>query len=295
MTRLDGTTQDTAALVEAYAACEATLREGSSVDRDAWLASLFIPAAARKHVQALYAFAREIARVPVIVSDPTLGEIRLQWWREALEGPRMGEAASHPVAAALFDTMQRFNLPVHALIALVEARRFDLYADPMPSLNDLEGYCGETQGSLMRLASIVIAEGRDPGGGDAAGHAGVALGIARILAELPGHAARTQCFIPRDVLARHGALPEASAAGLMSPALEAALGEMRQIARAHVRAAWAGVAAMERDARVALLQTALVEPLLRRMEARGFDPFRHRAEPPQWRRQWALWRAARKL
>ena len=165
----------------------------------------------------------------------------------------------------------------------------------MPSLNDLEGYCGETQASLMRLASIVVAGGRDPGGADAAGHAGAALGIARILADLPVHAARGQCFIPADVLARHGALPQAVAAGLTSPALAAALAEMRGVARRHARAARAAAAQMEQGARAAILPVALVEPLLRTIEKRGFDPFRDRASPPQWRRQWALWRAARTL
>jgi phytoene synthase len=245
------------------------LREGTGADRDAWLASLFAPAASRRHVQALYAFAREIARVPDIVSQPTLGEIRLQWWIEALEGARAGEAASHPVASAVLDTIRAFQLPSQALVALVEARRFDLYADPMPSLNDLEGYCGETHGALMRLASMVIA-GRDPQGAAAAGHAGVALGIVRILGRLPAQAARSQCFLPRDLLSRHGALPEAVAAGVTADA-------------------------MDREARVALLPVAVVEPILRRMEARGFDPFRDNAEPPQWRRQWALWWAARRL
>lgn len=280
-------------LRDAYAACEASLRGGTDADRDAWLASLFVPAAARPHVQALHAFSREIVRVPEIVSQPALGEIRLQWWTEALEGSRAAEAASHPVAAALFDTIARFSLPSAALVALIEARRFDLYADPMPTLNDLEGWCGETHSSLIRLSSIILAGGQDPGGADAAGHAGVALGLARILADLPVHAARGQCFIPRDVLARHGALPEAVAAGVMSPALAAALADLREAARAHAREADAAMKAMAPGARVALLPLALVEQLLRRMEARGFDPFRDSASPPQWRRQWALWRRAR--
>jgi len=65
-------------LAAAYAHCEAALRASDHyADRDAWLASLFLPAQARGHVQALYAFEREIARVPDIVSQPTLGEIRL--------------------------------------------------------------------------------------------------------------------------------------------------------------------------------------------------------------------------
>lgn len=279
----------------AYAACEEALRDGAPADRDAWLASLFIPVAARPHVQALYAFSLEIARVPDIVSQPTLGEIRLQWWIEAVEGARETEAAAHPVCAALLDTARRFNLPRAALAALVEARRFDLYADPLPSVTDLEGYCGETRGSLIRLASIVLAGGRDPGGAEAAGHAGVAIGIARILANLPLQVARSQCFIPSDLLARHGALPEAVVAGHMSPSLEAALAEMRDLARRHLASALRAAADMEPAARAALLPIALVEPILRGMERRGFNPFRDNAEPAQWRRQWALWRASKKL
>ncbi|MDP2357481.1 MAG: phytoene/squalene synthase family protein [Beijerinckiaceae bacterium] len=290
MSRADGDT-----LAAAYALCETSLREGTAADRDAWLASLFIAPDKRPHVQALYAFSREIARVPSIVSQPTLGEIRLQWWVEALEGLRKAEAEPNPLAAALFDTITRFNLPTAALVALIEARHFDLYADPMPTLNDLEGYCGEAYGGLMRLASIVVADGRDPGGGEAVGHASVAIGVARILAGLPLQAARGQCFIPLDVLARHGALPEAVAAGLSSPALEAVLSEMRSVAHRHAQAALGAAPLIAPQARVVLLPLAVVGPMLARMERRGFDPFRDVAEPPQWRRQWALWRAARKL
>ena len=283
------------ALAAAYASCETSLREGSAADRDAWLASLFIAPDKRPHVQALYAFSREIARVPSIVSQPTLGEIRLQWWVEALEGLRKAEAEPNPLAGALFDTVTRFNLPKEALIALVEARRFDLYADPVPTLNDLEGYCGEACGGVMRLASIVVAGGRDPGGGEAVGHASVAIGVTRILASLPSQTARGQCFIPSDVLARHGALPEAFAAGVSSPALDGALAEMRKVARSHAQAALETAPMMAPEARVVLLPLAIVAPMLARMERRGYDPFRDSAEPPQWRRQWALWRAARKL
>jgi phytoene synthase len=282
-------------LADAYAACEAALREGAGADRDAWLASLFVPASARPYLQALYAFDREIARVRDIVSQPALGEIRLQWWVEAIEGARAAEAASHPVAIALFDTMSKHSLPAAAFLGLIEARRFDLYADPMPDLVHLEGYCGEIHGALIRLAGIVAAGGRDPGGAEAAGHAGAAIGIARVLADMPAQAARSQCYIPRDVLSRHGALPEAVAGGVMSPALAAALSDMRATARRHVEAARKASGAMAQEARASLLPLALVEPVLKRMERRGFNPFGDSAEPPQWRRQWALWRAARTL
>jgi phytoene synthase len=279
-------------LSAAYAACESLVRER---DRDRWLACLFVPASVRANVLALYAFNAEIARVPEIVSQPTLGEIRLQWWVEVIEGARRGEGAGHPVAMALIDTMERFHLPPAALTGLIEARRFDLYNDPMPSLNDLEGFLGESVSALFRLASIVIANGEDPGGAEAAGHAGVAYGLVEILGAMGEHAAHGQCFIPRDVLARHGALPEAVAGGLASSALEGALAEMRARARHHEAVATSNLGLLNPAVRVALLSLALVPARLKRLEQAGRDPFAGGEYLPQWRAQWILWRAARRL
>ncbi|MDB5568901.1 MAG: Squalene/phytoene synthase [Hyphomicrobiales bacterium] len=275
-----------------FTACEALVRERQ---RDRWLASLFAPADVRAHILALYALDAEAARVPEIVSQPTLGEIRLQWWSETLEGERRAEGLSHPIAAAVLDTLARFHLPASALVALIEARRFDLYADPMPSLNDLEGYCGETCSTLFRLASFVSAGGEDPGGSEAAGHAGVAWGLTEIMRALPLHARRSQCYVPRDVLARHGAVVEAVAAGVSSPALLQALGELRAHARRHLAAAQARLGDVAPPARVAFLPLSLVEPRLARMERAGWEPFAPAADLPQWRQQFILWRAARRL
>ena len=275
-----------------YAACESLVREW---DRDRWLACLFVPASVRANVLALYAFNAEIARVPEIVSQPTLGEIRLQWWVEVIEGERRGEGAGHPVAMALIDTMERFHLPPAALIGLIEARRFDLYSDPMPSLNDLEGYLGESVSALFRLASIIIANGQDPGGAQAAGHAGVAYGLVEILGAMGEHAARGQCFIPRDVLARSGALPEAVADALASPALEGALAELQARARHHEAAAMGDAGVLNAPVRVALLRLALVPARLRLLGKAGRDPFAPGQDLSQWRAQWSLWRAARRL
>src|SRR5208282_2178696 len=54
-------------------------------DRDRFQTALFAPAARREALFALYAFNCEIARVRERVTQPTLGQIRLQWWREAIE------------------------------------------------------------------------------------------------------------------------------------------------------------------------------------------------------------------
>ena len=83
--------------------CAALVREA---DRDRYLATLFAPAEMREALMALYAFNIEISRVRDVAREPMPGEIRLQWWREVLSDERDGEAASHPVAAALMGSAQ---------------------------------------------------------------------------------------------------------------------------------------------------------------------------------------------
>ena len=124
-----------------YAHCEDLLRRD---DRDRWLASLFVPQALRPHIHALYAFSLEIARVREIVSEPLLGEIRFQWWRDTLDGTGEAGAKANPVAAALIDTIARFSLPKAPLLELIDARLRDLYDDPVESPAALESYTEAT-------------------------------------------------------------------------------------------------------------------------------------------------------
>src|SRR5690242_11650882 len=135
---------------DAFAYCENLLRAG---DKDRWLASLFAPADRRPHLHALYAVNLEIARVRELAREAMAGEIRLQWWREVLAGTRPGEAAANPVAAALMETIARCGLPVQTFLDLIEARAFDLYNDPMPSLDAFAGYGRRTASGVIALAA----------------------------------------------------------------------------------------------------------------------------------------------
>jgi phytoene synthase len=274
----------------AYAHCAAEIR---AHDPDRFFASLFAPADKRPHLHALYAFSLEIARVREVARQPIAGEIRLQWWREALSGAGRGDVAAHPVAAALLDTMSRFGLPPAPFLALIEARTFDLYDDPMPDVATLEGYAGETASVLFRLASLTLADGSEAGPADAAGHAGVAYAITGLLRALPWHARAGQLYLPGDVLARHGVTREDIIAGRDSPALRAALAEMRALARAHLTKALRFVKASPAVVRPAFLPLAVVPLYLRRMERRDKAPFTSIVDVQLWWRLWALWRAAR--
>src|ERR1700722_8038738 len=118
-----------------FAYCAELVRQA---DRDRFLAALFAPAEHRDALNALYAFNIEIARVREVAREALPGEIRLQWWCEVLDGERREEASANPVAAALLPTIERYRLAVAKLQDLIEARRFDLYDEPMAAMADLE-------------------------------------------------------------------------------------------------------------------------------------------------------------
>jgi phytoene synthase len=262
-------------------------------DFDRYLSLLFVPEPQRAALASLYAFSSEIARARELVSDPMPGEIRFQWWRDALEAEEGSEVDQHPVAGALRRTVARYNLPVAPLLDLIEARSFDLYDDPMPTLGDLEGYAGETSSALVQLAAIILAGGRDPGTAEAAGHAGVAYAVTGLIRALPWHAHRRQLYLPGDILDRYGVDREEIFSGRTSPALKAAIGELAAHARRHLRETRERIGCVSRPVAPAFLPLCLVEPMLDRIEAAGFDPFGRPAELSRLRKLWITWRSVR--
>ncbi len=152
-----------------FAHCAALVRDA---DRDRYLAALFAPAEHRDGLFALYAYDAAIRHVRAAVSEPMPGEIRLQWWREAIEGQRDGEAAAHPVAAALLATMRRYKLAADRISAVADAHTADLYDDPLRTLDDLDNYAVLTRSAVYAIAADIL------GGAGAvpmlARHAGIA-------------------------------------------------------------------------------------------------------------------------
>jgi 15-cis-phytoene synthase len=277
---------------EAYEHCEQLVREA---DKDRFLATLFAPADRRPALLALYAFDIETARVRALARQPLPGEIRLQWWRDVLHGERAEEARANPVAAALLDTVAGRALPREPLLELIDARAFDLYDEPMQTLTQLEAYCGSMSGNVFASAAHILDAGAHPATADLAVRAGIAVAVTALLRTFALHASRRQLYVPLDMLERHAVHAEDIYAARNSPGVLAALAEMREQARRHMRVADAPDALVSPSALPAILPVALVPLYLDRMERPGYDPFRTAIEVPQWRRQWALWRAARRL
>jgi phytoene synthase len=275
---------------DAYAHCEAVVR---AADKDRFLAALFAPAAQRRHLHALYAFNSEIARVCEAAREALPGEIRLQWWRDALGGQARGEASANPIAAALLDTVAQCALAVEPLLRLIDAHGFDLYDEPIASLADLDAYGRDTEAAVMTLGARILGGGTEDASEAAAASAGIACAVAHRLRSFPLDVSRRQMFVPLELLERHGVPREEVEGRRNTQGLQAALAELRGhagAAFAQFRSAAAGIP--DRCA-PAFLAAAIVPPLLARLDRAADDPFTP-VEVPQWRRQWAIWHAARR-
>jgi phytoene synthase len=270
---------------------EAVRKIARDGDPDRYASALFAPARARHDFFALYAFNTELARIGEQVSEPQLGEIRLQWWRDALDRAATGDVTGNPVADAVGRTARRCSLSRANLDQLIDARSFDISTKIMPDAGALTAYLANTAGALFLLAAeITSASGRDvePAVLKAiVTTAGTAYGLTGLMRAMPFHAMRGRVDLPADALLRHGTSPARILAGEMGEGLAELLGEMRVKAKDALRGVLPQLAALPPATRAAFLPLALVEPYLAALQKQR-DPFREIAEINPLYRLWRL-------
>ena len=118
-------------------------------------ATMAAPPKARLVLFPLFAFNLEVARAPWVTQQPTIAEMRLQWWIDAL-----GEIATqetvrrHEVVTALAQVLTSETVPL--LQDLVAARRWDIYQEPFENEADFEQYIDQTSGNLLVVATELL-------------------------------------------------------------------------------------------------------------------------------------------
>lgn len=227
-------------------------------DRDRFLTTLFAAAERRDDLLALYAFNYEVAKTPEVVSEPLLGGIRLQWWRESLDAIYAGAAVRrHEVVEPLAAAIRRHSLSREHFDRLIAARELDLGAESPASLAALEAYAEDTSARLVWLALEALGER-----GAAARAAGRAVGIAYALAGLlravPFHARRKRLYLPGDLVAAAGLRVEQELFELRpSPALRRVVAQVADAAARHLATARSRRREVPRAALPALLPAVL--------------------------------------
>ena len=257
-------------------------------DRERYLACLFAPPAHREALFALYAFNLEVAKTAEVVSEPMLGHIRLQWWRESLEGIYEGRARQHEVVQPLAAAIERYGLARGHFDALIDAREADLDPEPLDDLAALERYAQATGAGLLRIALQVVCGKRGPSAAalETADRWGSAVALVGLMRAVPFHARQKRLYLPRDLMAAER-LDQSELFELRgSDALSAIVRSV--VERAGALLGKPGEGRPDKAARPALLPAALARGHIKRLRAAGYDPFALPPEPPRLGTLWRL-------
>lgn len=251
---------------EALATCEATVRR---VDPDRYFATLFAPSAKRPLLNALYAFNHEIGHAVEVTREPVMAEIRLQWWREAIESAALGRPPAHPAAIGLAEIFARTSPPMDSFKRLIDAQALDASDAQIRDVEEVERYFGQRTAELMQIAASLL--NGTPATSEIILEAGLAYGLARFLQAVP-------TLQGRGMIAGH----DPAAARLLIAAVSNA-------ARAHL--ACAREIPVPEGLLAVVLPAALV-PAYLSAARRLSDSLRERVEIAPLRRQLVLLRAA---
>lgn len=191
----------TASAADDHAYCADLVRNG---DPDRFACLMLAPAKARANLCALYAFNLEVSRTREAVREALLGEIRLQWWRDAIGECFDGTPRRHQVVQPLKMAIDGSGLPRDMLERVVDARAADLYPEPPANAAALEKYIGETGGLIGVLATRCVL-GPDIGEGQLSaahlvGRAWAWTGLARGLVALHRQGRH---IVPPDIIAAY--------------------------------------------------------------------------------------------
>lgn len=276
----------------------ATVRDSArESEPDRYLAALLAPAALTSDLMILAGLGAELARIPAQIREPMMGEIRLQWWRDAIAGAARGEASGQATADAVGGLLARCGIEVSRLDPLLDACLVDigreLLADDAALLTHLDG----REGTLFGLALVVAGVARGPDADAAALAAGRAYGLARSLGRLPYHLGRGGFPIPATRLAEIGIsahdLRVHPVAATTIQGISRACAGLRARGRQDLAEARARLASLGAAARPALLPLATVEPYFAVQERDQWSGLDRVADLSPLGRLWRLWRAHR--
>jgi phytoene synthase len=258
--------------VEEHEQDQYIVNEARRYDYDRWLTALFAPAAAREAIFTLLAFNAEIARIRETVSEPLLGEIRLQWWREALEKIANGDTPpEHPVVSGLAGVIGSYGLPIAEFRQMVDARAADLDAVPFRTKEDWLAYADATGGLLAGLIFRLWGDETDAGLA-VARHTGQAYALAGMIRSIPYHVRQDVLHIPGEMIEAKGLTADNLLIRDNREIFFAIVHDLGVLARDQQRAAAQQVKARPRSERPYYRLSSLTSLYLRRLEKAGYDP-----------------------
>ena len=226
---------------------------GSHIAKFDHLAITLMPQDVQLSIYVLCSFFAELDVIPATVSEPMLGEIRYQWWRDVINEKN----AQSPLAEKLLEAMQTHNWAEKPLLDMIDAKIFDLYANPMETKTQFEAYAGHTYSTLLQLTANSIAPATAKLFSDVSGHLGVAFCVAKYLTYLKVHQSRGQVFIPQDILSQHALSTDDFIAAQNLASINACLQAFAAYGQDHYQQAKSHLNKLDSKAKSALFPTLL--------------------------------------
>ena len=258
-------------------------------DHDRYLAILLTPEEFRAPLCALYAFDVEMSRIPYAVSEPMLGEIRFQWWRETLEALTPLSQPGHEIAAALCETLFDGPLTPNDFLPLLDARASNLDQHSHETIDTLTEQLRKTDVVCQSLALRLTGEMPCKTTIQYEDLA-LAYGMVALLRRLPQDSAHQRLSIPLDLMAENELDPHDVFSGVfrseLSGAIKTLLAEASRLFENGKRSQFSG-----RPGQLAVMLPASLSPLyIAKIGGGDFNPFLHSSEIPAFRRQLRLLR-----
>jgi len=270
--------------------CEDQVRH---FDQDRYLTALFAPEKTRWGLNALYAFNLEIARIPEVTTEPLIGKIRLEWWREAIAGIYEGAPRQHAVVVCLAEAVHSHGLTRAHFDRLLNARALDQERRQPASLEELNVYAEATSSGLVWLALEILGVGKNEAATKAAREIGIAWALTGLLRAVPFHGRRDRTYLPDDLM-KAGSVSTHQLRSMQSTSgLENIVKTIAEEARANLCIARYVRSEVPKAAVPALLLGALADGHLSVLAKTGYNLFDPRVQRPQLFREARLWLRAR--
>ncbi|KAK1794969.1 hypothetical protein P4O66_010160 [Electrophorus voltai] len=249
-----------------------------SRDYEGFVCSLLLPEAARRSSLALRAFNVELAqadlKVKDTVSQKTIGLMRLQFWKTALEDLYRDDPPVQPVTVELWKAVRKHTLSRRWLLRIVAEREKDMEDQAYRNLQDLETYAENTHSSLLYLLLETLGV-KDINADHAASHIGKAQGIVTCLRATPYHSQRHMVYLPMDICMKHGASQEDFIRGSREQNVRDVVYDIASQAHIHLQHARSFSKKVPNAALPAFLHTVAIEDYLERVRKVDFNVFHH--------------------
>ncbi|XP_022067596.1 NADH dehydrogenase (ubiquinone) complex I, assembly factor 6 isoform X1 [Acanthochromis polyacanthus] len=243
-----------------------------SRDYEGFMSSLLLPLEARRSSLALRAFNVELAQVKDSVSQKTIGLMRMQFWKAAIEEIYRDEPPNQPVSLELWRAVRTHDLTKRWLLRIITEREKDLDDRAYRNLQELEAYSENTQSSLIYLLLECLGV-KNVHADHAASHIGKAKGIVTCLRATPYHSSRRKVYLPMDICMLHGASQEDFIRGSREQNIRDVVYDIASQAHVHLQHARSFSNSVPAAATPAFLHTVVLEDYLQRVRKADFDVF----------------------